>query len=844
MLIFTLLDQADYDETDNNVERSNKHEKKAYQRTMTANTLRNTFQDRYRNSMDTSNLAVALKSLGEEDADSDQHNGSTQGNTSTDQALKTLGSKASLPRHMRHPSRDEDNEDKNDIDAENIETPPATRRSNGVRSFRSPNSANWMAPNNMDEDEEFENRRSNWKFRSMTSQGRKAMVGEAGLGSNKNRLGVSDGEAEGPNNIQSSQRLMKFKRLVDLAKDGDSETEQMLDKQKKTDINDDLGDGNFQRFSSVRKKMRHRKSDRSDNRGSEDRDVADRTELRRTSDNDGTAAADSVVVQETLYSNIMDPQRSELVTQKQEDKDSRLKRWQKQKGYTKQDGDDNREEDSLKDKITRRLFPSSDKYNVEKAARSSIREPKPPASERLHRRNQDSFARDSETRGSFRPLSSSSLAAPATTRTRRGDRTKSAIDPSQVREAMNRNNNNNNNNPKTGVRDSSGNRSNSLARRRADSRSSSARMKASSKDEKDEGFEETLSLKSETASQENSSNGDLDLRRSVNINSGPHIVDKSSSHASLRSSRSSLASATSVNTVRQARLSKSPSNASVISNRSDTSSRSRTKLSDYSSPFRNITQSLRRGLGADSAETRSSPTSPQTETPPPPPSSSTLFTSNGTLPSRPISRNDSVRSVGTFKQNGDSSLRRTPVRSASNASSSRFNTTSKRPLVPVQHKSATLNSRNLAQQRYSSSGGGSGLFSSAKVKRGDSGSSKENLSRSNSGNSRTSTARVTPRSSVSGSRDKLPLSERLSGPRSAPSRGNYNTMGGSITRRTPLSSTSSSTGGGVTQRSTLPAFMRPTTSSSSKKSETSEPVRKVRSSTRPLTNAPARTLIK
>lgn len=763
---------------------------------MTPGTLRNALQDRLRSNMDTSQLAGTLKSLDEE-ANEESSNINNNNEEQEERSFKSLGRNASLPRHMRRLSRDEDCDDKNDIDAENIETPPATRRADGSRSFRKPTTPCWNANSTAEEDNEFEKRRESRKFRSMTAQGRKALVGEKGIG-DKNRQGVSDGEGEMPTAPVSAQRLMKFKKLADLAKDGDSETEQMLFRQKQNDGGDELGDGNFQRFSSVRKTLRHKKGDRSDG---EDRS----SEPRLSSERDVPVTS----VRETLSTNIMDAPQSVAVSDMTDDKDSRLKRWQKLKDY-KLDADDSQEENTIKNKITRKLFPSSDKYDVSKASRSSFRsDPKPPASERLQRRNQDSLARGSETRGSFRPLSSS--AAASTSRTRRGDRTRSAIDPSHVREALN-----------VGLRT----RDSSTGRRNADSRSGSLRKgRGSSKEDKDEGFEETLSLKSETASQEYSNGNDMnELRRIINTNSvdipvNGNKVDKSSSRGSLRSSRSSLASGTSVNTVRQARpLSNSPSNASIVSNRSDSSTRSRSKVNDYSSPFKNITKSLRRGLTSDSSVPNGQARS------------STFYTSNGTSPSRPVSRNDSIRSVGSIgRQSSDGSVRKVPTRSASNASSSRLNSTNKRPLVPVQPRSATLNSRS--QQPRSSS---TSSFTSAKVKRGDSGSSKENLSRSNSGNSRSGTTKVTPRSSTSSfSRDKVPLSERLSGPKSAPAKTS------NITRRSPTTPPSAP---GCSR--TRPAFMRPTTASTSKTSETSDPVRKVRVSSRTLNSMPARTLLK
>ncbi|XP_018014866.1 uncharacterized protein LOC108671794 isoform X3 [Hyalella azteca] len=807
------IEKAEYDEPD--VPRDitageKRREKKAYQRTMTPGTLRNALQDRLRSNMDTSHLAGTLKSLDEEAPDDLCNvNNSNIENDQVRGATVSLGRQASLPRHMRQLSREDEGDDKYDIDAENIETPPVTRRADGTRSFKSPNANNWVAQSTVDEDHEFEKRRENRKFRSMTSQGRKALVGEAILDGEKNRMGVSDGEGEAPSSHLPSQRLMKFKKLADLAKDGDSETEQMLFRQKQSDACDELGDGNFQRFASVRKTLRHKKGvDRSEGKDNEDR----QPEARMLSEPDVPVSA----VRETLSTNILDAAQSVSITSNADDKDSRLKRWQKLKDY-KLDADESQDESSLKNKITRKLFPSSDKYDVNKATRSSFRnDPKPPASERLQRKNQDSFlARGSEARGSFRTLSSSATAP--SLRTRRGDRIRSAIDPNHVREAL-----------------ASGLRVQDASRRQGEARPGSVRNgRGSSKDEKDEGFEDTISLKSEIANQEyHNGNYMNDLKgiisrtsndNSIDVSPNSNRVDKSSSHASLRSSRSSLASGTSVNTVKPARpLSNSPSNASVVSNRSDSGNRS--KLSDYSSPFKNLTKSLRRGLAAEPSHL--APTqNGQART------SSTFYTSNGPISSRPVSRNDSIRSVGSIgRQSSDGSVRKAPTRSVSNASSSRLITTTKRPLVPVQPRAATLNSK-ITQPRSVSS-------SSAKVKRGDSGSSKENLSRSNSGNSRSGTTRATPtpRASVSGSRDKAPLSEKLSSLRAVPTKTST-----SISTRKTVSTTPPAAPG---CSRTLPAFMRPTTSSTSKTSDSGEPVRKNRVSSRSLNPTPGRTLVK
>merc|ERR1712098_287733 len=88
-----------------------------------------------------------------------------------------------------------------------------------------------------------------------------------------------------------------------------------------------------------------------------------------------------------------------------------------------------------------------------------------------------------EYRGSFRQVGNGAPIS-SNVRSRRTDRTKTSIDPSQVREALSRNNG----------RDGSSGSGN----RRRDNRGLSSRSKGSNKDENDEGFEDTSSLKSET----------------------------------------------------------------------------------------------------------------------------------------------------------------------------------------------------------------------------------------------------------------------------------------------------------------------------------------------------------
>ena len=549
----------------------------------------------------------------------------------------------SLPLHMRKHGRispsPEESQDNADIDCENVETPPIIRRAHGNRSFKAPANLNWLS-SSKEKDDDFEDRRANRKFRSMTNtrQGRKALVGETPS------MMKSDGEGDGGSPLPV-RRLMKFKKLSDLAKDGDSETEQMLSKQSTAD---DLGDGNFQRFSSFRKTLHSKRGKRSSD---ERKDAVDSGD----------------------------------------EKDSRLKRWQRLKDF-KLDGsnnDDNKSNDdtSLKEKITRKLFPSSDKYDLEKA--SSRLDPKPPSSEILHRKRPAP-----ELRGSFRQLGSNSgnsASIPPTSRTRRGDRNKTAIDPHQVKEAMNRNN----------IKNVTAN--GSISRRRGDSRSLLARSKASSKED-DEGFEENLSLKSETASLENGYDTTALDRKII---SRTNLVNNSNNNNnSLRSSKSSLTSATSVNTVRQQPIAK------IIDR----------------------------------------------------------------TPSLPIGRSDSVRSQ---RLSSVSNVKRTPLRSASNAS----NLSSRRP-TSQPRSSSNLSPLTMANGTDSN------------VRRQNSGSrknndSKENLFRSNSGAS--STAGNTSRL-INGSKTGSAKAKTLS-----------NNMTGSITRRTPR------------PNATLPAFMRPTTASASKK---------------------------
>lgn len=923
------------EEAESSPERGNesgRREKRIYQRTMTPSSLRSALQQRLKDNLQSAHLVGTIRSLGddaiekpeeeedeEDEKKAEEDEGEEEESRGEDQKLLP----PSIPKHLRRPSRDENKLDKIDIDSENIETPPVTRRAFSMRSFRSPSDSRWLSSKKEEEAEDFDGRRAGRRFRSLTSEDRRALVGEkkgAGdgeAGRNRTRTGVDSSENEGAGSeIEergSARRTQRFKRLADLAKDGDSETEQMLAKQKERSMSiddDGLGDGHFERFSSVRKTLRHKKmQDRPESRLSEDNAEA---EARREGEGSRASSAgrkshstsperhapqEQEASVEKIHTKVQQAETSEVPQESYEDKDSRLKRWQRIKD-SKTDEDPSRgksrDTDSWKDRITRRFRSNVDKYDVQRAmedrGRGAKGDLKPPASERLHRKNQDSVAKGLETRGSFRVTSSASDSS----RRDRRDRTRSAIDPSHVRQALDKEK------EKDKKRSVFGDSSRGVSRlfskldakeptglRRGETRTrslmdphSKTRLRGSTTKEVDEGFEDTGSIKSETTSQGASSTGDVpdgsiekvpttpsSLRRNRNglrIDSlrgrqesslgASKKAENSGSRSSLRSSRSSLTSAASVNTVRPARPpSKSPSTTSMISNKSDSSSR-KGKMTDYTSALKSLTlKSLRMGRGgADDYEgTQSSPCSPKGENAQPSfpddrtRSSGSLHSSGGATPTRSLSRADSTRSTGSLsKQSSEGSLRRgTASVTRAAAPSANSSARVKRPLAPAQVRSLTS-----AESRHRNISGsntslrrspGSTPTSSVKVKRGDSGSSKENLSRSNSGNSRVGgTSRSTARSSAASS--SKPLAERSASFRSSPPK----PEGTQSLRRpvgTPAGKPASARKGG-----NLPAFMRPTTSSSSKVSagDAPAPVKKVKVVSRNLSLSSPRTMVK
>lgn len=903
---------------------------------MTPSSLRSALQQRLKDNLQAAHLVGTIRSLGDDapghlegEEEEEEARGENQGE---DQKLLP----PSIPRHLRRPSREEGKLDKIEIDAENIETPPVTRRAFGMRSFRSPSDSRWLN-SGQEESEDIDGRRIGRRFRSLTSEDRRALVGEKKLTSDGEstrrhpRSGVDSSENEGAGSeIEergTARRSQRFKRLADLAKDIDSETEQMLARQKDRppSIGDDdgLGDGNFERFSSVRKTLRHKKmQDKVEPKQHEDYAQADSrgasggvSQVEATcsegsgkgllpASSEHTKPCEEESSVEKIQTSIQQAQVNDIAQETYEDKDTRLKRWQRIKETKTEDEERgssrSREADSWKDRITRRFRSNVDKYDVQRAMedhrnKNTKGELKPPTSERLHRKNKDTVARGFETRGSFRATGGT-----ADPRRDRRDRTRSAIDPAQVRQALDKEKEKDKKrsvfgDPSRGVgrlfskldskEPSRLRRGEAQTRSLLDTRTRNRVPGSSTTKDVDEGFEDTGSIKSETTSQGASSTGDVPNATLDRVQRTPSSVrksnpnglrieshlgslrgrpeqsslgaskksEKSGSRSSLRSSRSSLTSAASVNTVRPAKPpSKSPSTTSIISNKSDSSNRARGKMNDYTSALKSLTfKSLRmnRGNGENYETTQSSPCSPKGgESQPSFPddrtrSSGSLHSSGGVTPTRPLSRADSTRSTGSLsKQSSEGSLRRGPI--PGTKSSTRItnnNNRNKRPLAPAQVRSLTTND-NRGRNKSGSSGSlrkspGSTPNSSVKVKRGDSGSSKENLSRSNSGNSRVGGTTRTTRSIAS----SKPLADRSASFRSSPPKPE---LGPRRSTGNTLNKSNSPRKGG-----SLPAFMQPTKSSSSKMNAgdappTTTPIKKVKVVSRNITLASPRPMVK
>lgn len=622
-------------------------------------------------------------------------------------AMRSLGTEAeeddaprppSVPQHLRRASREEvdggggDKLDKIDIDAENIETPPATRRALGGRSFR-----------------------------GLSSEGRRALAGEVRRGSAP-RAAADSSEGEGGASEAEGRGTQRLRHLAYLARDGDSETESMLARQGRLappaaaspppspPLHDnDLGDGRFDRFSSVRKTLRHRR--------------------------DPAPAQDGAA-----------PPVAE------EDSAARLRRWQQHLSEQQQQqqeaageaGQGSKAPDSWRDRLARRFRPG-DKYDV--AAAAASQQPRAPASEKLPRRNKEGLTRGGDTRSSFRGLTSTAMGGSGGGGSSDGERKRSVFGD--------------------GARGVAG-KLFSQSRRGAPDAPKAAAVPSSPR----------ASARGEPRS--------------------TLAAARSGSRSSLRSSRSSLTSANSVSTVRPARPPSRSASAGSVSGVGGGAPRSATAAT-RGVGLRGLSGEAR-GAAEDYEGTQSSPATPKGEAAPAAfpdhgRSSGSLHSSGGAAtPARPLSRADSARSTGSLsKQSSEGSLRQGSLRSAARPGAAPASTSrSKRPLAPAQVRPLTAENRaRSAAGSRSSAGGG------AKVRRGDSGSSKENLSRSSSGNSR---APPTP-------------AKTAAPPRPA------------ATQRRPA--------GTAKKGGALPAFMRPTTASSSKGGADAPPRGKGRAATTP-----------
>ncbi|CAL4217329.1 unnamed protein product, partial [Meganyctiphanes norvegica] len=463
--ILRSIEEAEQDNNKGTESEEQRREKKAYKRTITPSSLRTALQQRLKDNLQSAHLVGAIKSLDddtsevpeeEEQTIQDENISNVLDNSQKESSIvktddqKLLTPPPNIPPHLRRLSREEGQLD--DIDAENIETPPITRRADGLRSFRAPASSNWVSQAD-DEENGFHGKRMGRRFRSLNSEerrvldsGRKSVPSE-GDSDNlriKSSFDSSDNEGEGSEKKKQTRvvakRSQRFKTLAALAKDGDSETEQMLSRQV-TKPEDELGDGQFNRYSSQRKTFRHKKLEKQDAKSSEENAEIDEYHTGRgmtpmdSSRIEGNVRSPRASPERILSTNVsedIETHRTEVVSaqscdeskSKLEDKDARLKRWERKKEF--------RDQDSLMDKISRRFRTNNDKYDVQKAMEENKRKTttvslKPPASERLIRKNQDNVPGGLQTMGSFR-----STLSPQD----RQVRSKSNIDPGQVKEAI------------------------------------------------------------------------------------------------------------------------------------------------------------------------------------------------------------------------------------------------------------------------------------------------------------------------------------------------------------------------------------------------------------------------
>ena len=166
----------------------------------------------------------------------------------------------SIPRRFRKLSNDEV-PNKIDIDAENIETPPVTRRALGTRSFRAPPNQTWLAAPRRSEDEapeDFSARRQQRRFHSLRLDPAAAEERRRGLLKPTTTGNADSSENEDDERARLSQR---YARLVELAKDVESESEVARPKPEDAARGEEEHPEKFDRHSSIRKSTRRKRED-------------------------------------------------------------------------------------------------------------------------------------------------------------------------------------------------------------------------------------------------------------------------------------------------------------------------------------------------------------------------------------------------------------------------------------------------------------------------------------------------------------------------------------------------------------------------------------------------------
>ena len=137
--------------------------------------------------------------------------------------VKNIGSTTDLAETI-HALRDDEILDTFNIDSENIETPPVQRRAFRHKSMRLPNKADEAPEDNAsDAGSDFSGRRKNHKFRSLTGDGHKAL-----------------GDRE---------------LVIKKKKESNNDLSEVGGRRTTTDLEDELGSGLFDRFSSARKTL-------------------------------------------------------------------------------------------------------------------------------------------------------------------------------------------------------------------------------------------------------------------------------------------------------------------------------------------------------------------------------------------------------------------------------------------------------------------------------------------------------------------------------------------------------------------------------------------------------------